>query len=191
MSTLIMTASRDWAAVTLREMRDWITYRACGAVEPLDCCWITAGPDFDATGPFCRPCAEKKVTEIRRHTPENAARYGVKVDGGFSMEHDELQWCETCFAKLAGSPTDDGVKDELRRFEGHPPTDCEEWDDLQRAMNNFSASALTLELLCAGSPPPWDLGAKGDVRGIRAWARIAPIIIADMQRMCGVVRGGQ
>ncbi len=192
MSTLVLSPHRDWSAVTLREMRDRISDRAAGAPERLSCHWF--GADFhDACEDFCRPCAEKLVDQKYAADPARFVdlygdcgsaedRYQAAIDGGWCTDHDSIPFCETCGAKLDGNLTADGIEEEVDHAVSYPPWTPGAWDDLDRALINVRGEDMTLAQLRALPVPAEKYSANRREETLSIWERIAPLVIADMQR---------
>lgn len=105
-------------SIVAEDLMVYIREHAARAEEPLDAYWIhgagqIAGVSCDEATNFCHDCCVAKVEEIVAVHPKEAARVGLCVDGGWSMEHDSTPFCETCGAKLDGSLTDYGTDEEL------------------------------------------------------------------------------
>ena len=74
--------------------------------------WI----DNWAENGYCRPCAEKKLAEIRAATPDDD---DIGLSGGWRTEEDGQRFCDTCGVQLDVSFTDYAVESELEHFELH------------------------------------------------------------------------
>ena len=192
MSTLCLSPRRDWSAVTLREMRDRISDRAAGAPERLSCHWF--GADFhDPCENFCRACAKKLVDQKYAADPKRFVylygdcdtaeeRYRAAIDGGWSTDHDSRPYCVTCGEPLDGTLTDSGVDDEIDHAVSYPPWTPEGWDDLDLALINVRGEDMTLAQLRALPVPADKYNANRRAETLSIWERIAPLVVADMQR---------
>lgn len=137
------------AAIVARvnALRKFITEHA-DAPETRDCYWIHGSSErfpesigCDSATSFCHGCCAKKVEEIHHRFPKEAEHYGVSVDGGFGVESDHTESCETCGVKLECTLTDYGADEEIAALTGEcAPTfdDGRGWDELHNAIVNLS-----------------------------------------------------
>lgn len=146
-----LVAPKALTADMVRELQDFIEEHAAGAEEERNCYWF--GGDFhDAGQDFCLDCAKALVDEKYAADPKRfedlygecedaEERYRAAIDGGFSIEHDSLPWCETCGAKLSGSLTGYGADQMIEAYTEDLTLSFdapEDWDALSRAIVNLS-----------------------------------------------------
>lgn len=67
---------------------------------------------YDQGFSFCLKCAEKKVLELKKETPDGK----FYVDGGWATEGDSQSFCETCHWVLGNAFTTFACEQELDHF---------------------------------------------------------------------------
>jgi hypothetical protein len=78
-------------------------------VETVAGYWFSS--EFSDPGEdWCHDCAHKHADKLRAKHPD------VRVDGGWTQEHDSQPFCKGCGARIDCTPTDEMVDSEIDHF---------------------------------------------------------------------------
>jgi hypothetical protein len=122
------------------QLEDLIRDRAAAFdVKPMH--WING---WDESVSFCRECAEKKITELKKKNPED----DCTLDGGWDTEIESLPSCETCGCDLDGDFLDSLCDEELtlleeNGFDLNSPGDCWTLDKILTSNPDSLSDRLT------------------------------------------------
>ena len=131
--------ARSYTPEEISKAKEFIVEHSRGAAEPLACFWISDGGGAGEN--YCLECCEKQVASISAQYPD------AEVDGGWRTEHDSPPCCETCGARLDGSLTDYGAREELSALTGECEPrfdDADEWDQLANALIDMPHTDLSV-----------------------------------------------
>ncbi|MFT3992509.1 MAG: hypothetical protein QM680_14000 [Luteolibacter sp.] len=125
-----MTVS-TWLTDAEKDRLEAIFDAGSARVETADEHWIHG---WDEGQSFCRECAEKKIEELLAEKPEA----DICLDGGWGIEGDSLEFCETCSRRLWNSLTQYGCESEVDHFEdnGFDPADDDDCYSMERVVSS-------------------------------------------------------
>jgi len=125
------SACSSWLTNDEKERVEEIANRGAANVETKPEHWIHG---WDEALSFCRDCAEAKIKELIQSEPD--AEYCL--DGGWGIDGDGLEFCETCGDRLWNSLTAYGCESEVEHFieNGFDPQSDDDCYSLERVISS-------------------------------------------------------